>query len=232
MKFPNWLKLVWWGIALIGTLAFLIFRLDNIHAGHAQFADVVVFLVFICLWMLPLVAEVNMLGIHLKNEIEEIKREVASVRNSVDVRNSFSPQLIFPQPPSEEELPGLREEVRAAVSQALREAGSAATSTTSGNLSVSEAAHFLFGVRYNLELQLRRIYEENINDPRERYASVIAYLRLLVRSEVISPNLAHAIREVYSVCSAAIHGEDVSENQVQFVRDVAPELVAALEAVR
>lgn len=49
---------------------------------------------------------------------------------------------------------------------------------------------------------------------------------------MISPNLAHAVREVYSVCSAAIHGEDVSDNQVQFVRDVAPELLAALEAVR
>ncbi|WP_156824690.1 hypothetical protein [Thioalkalivibrio sp. ALJ15] len=121
MNFPNWLKLIWWGIALIGALAFLLFRLSDILVGQAQFADVIVFLVFIGLWILPLVAEVNILGIHLKNEIEEIKREVALVRNSVEVRNSFNPQVIVPPPPSEDELPDLREEVRTAVSQAFRE---------------------------------------------------------------------------------------------------------------
>jgi hypothetical protein len=39
------------------------------------------------------------------------------------------------------------------------------------------------------------------------------------------------IREVYSVCSPAIHGEPITEAQVSFVRDVAPELIAALRAI-
>jgi hypothetical protein len=33
---------------------------------------------------------------------------------------------------------------------------------------------------------------------------------------------------VYSVCTPAIHGEDATPEQVRFVRDVAPGILAAL----
>ena len=61
MKLPNWLLITWWGIALIGILLFLTARLPDLQAGGATFADVVVFLVLIGLWVLPLVSEVNVL---------------------------------------------------------------------------------------------------------------------------------------------------------------------------
>ena len=53
----------------------------------------------------------------------------------------------------------------------------------------------------------------------------------LIINELIAPQMGNAIREVYSVCSPAIHGEEVSSAQVDFVRNTAPELIPALEVI-
>jgi hypothetical protein len=47
----------------------------------------------------------------------------------------------------------------------------------------------------------------------------------------MEPRLDHAIREVYAVCSPAIHGEPVTQAQIDFVKDVGPELIAALRSI-
>jgi hypothetical protein len=54
---------------------------------------------------------------------------------------------------------------------------------------------------------------------------------ILVKQELLHPSIANAIREIYSVCSPAIHGEPFTPAQVDFVREVAPEVVGALDEV-
>jgi hypothetical protein len=56
--------------------------------------------------------------------------------------------------------------------------------------------------------------------------------RALVQAGVIDPPLDHAIREVYSVSSAGVHAGDITANQVGFVREVGPQLIGALRAIR
>lgn len=55
--------------------------------------------------------------------------------------------------------------------------------------------------------------------------------RALAEEGFLDPDLVHAIREVYSVASAAIHGEPVSEAKVDFVRDVEGQLLSALRTL-
>ncbi len=57
-------------------------------------------------------------------------------------------------------------------------------------------------------------------------------LDVLIQAEIVDSELARAIRQVYAVCSPAIHGEDVSQTKVNFVREVAPELQATLRKLR
>jgi len=52
-----------------------------------------------------------------------------------------------------------------------------------------------------------------------------------MKQELLHPNIANAIREVYSVCSPAIHGEPVTVAQVNFVRDVTPQIIEALTEI-
>ncbi len=55
--------------------------------------------------------------------------------------------------------------------------------------------------------------------------------RNLAESEAIPRDFVHAIKEVYNVCSPAIHGEEVTEQQVAFVKDLAPKIVATLRKI-
>jgi hypothetical protein len=54
---------------------------------------------------------------------------------------------------------------------------------------------------------------------------------VLVQNELLQPRFAHAIREIYSVCSPAIHGEPVTDAQISFVQDVAKEVIDALSEI-
>ncbi len=54
---------------------------------------------------------------------------------------------------------------------------------------------------------------------------------MLAEEQLIDSALIGVIREVYSVTSPAIHGDEVSNAQVAFVKDVAPDLTAASRSV-
>jgi hypothetical protein len=104
-------------------------------------------------------------------------------------------------------------------------------------LAAPDSVAFLFAARYNIELELRRIAEgrqivSGTTPLSRRIVPVFQLTRHLSESELIEPRLAVAIREVCSVCSPAIHGEPVTEAQISFVKEVAPELVAALRTIQ
>lgn len=56
--------------------------------------------------------------------------------------------------------------------------------------------------------------------------------KILVDSGALSPELGRAIWQVSAVCTKAVHADPISPAQVKFVRDVAPELVSALRAIK
>lgn len=238
MHIPNWLKIVWW-LAIVGTLTFFLReRLPDLLSGTAAAADVAVFGVWMALLLAPLFSEVTLLGITLKNEIEELKGHIAAqisdvradVRNAVDIRATVSPTFNMPSPPADAKLPAIEAQVKAAVAAAFAEQGKVASS--SGSFAVSDDVGYLFATRYHLETELRRLATgREVGIAVKRALPTHLLTRSLVESGLLDPRLGNAIREVYSVCSPAIHGESISEAQVAFVRDVAPELISALRSI-
>ena len=93
---------------------------------------------------------------------------------------------------------------------------------------VPAETQFLFSVRYGLDKEIRRIAEKRLLGARAPTYRVVSEL---VKSEQISPALGNAMTDVYRVCSPAIHGDSPTEAQVAFVRQVAPQLIAALKAI-
>ena len=95
-----------------------------------------------------------------------------------------------------------------------------------------EGVSYLFSTRFNLETELRRIASgHGLGIERQRVLPVHLLIRSAVESGLLSAKLGEAIRGVFSVCTPAIHGETVTPAQVDFVRDVAPELILALRAI-
>lgn len=239
MKLPNWLKIVWW-VFLTGLLtAYLYKRYPQLAIGQAVPADIVVFVIWVALLLAPLFSEVSLLGITLKQQVDELKTFVfsqindvrAEVRSAVDVRATFSPQFNIPAPAADSQLPEIERRIKVAVSDALASHGLQAPPAPA-QVAVPQDVSFLFATRYNLEKELRRIGEaRQFNGESRRPAPAIHLARALVQAELLEPRLSHAIREVYSVCSPAIHGEPVTEAQMAFVRDVGPELIGALRAI-
>jgi len=197
-------------------------------AGHAAPVDIFFFAVWVALMLIPLFQEVSFLGVKFKQEVEALKSFVAAqvgdirseVRNAVDVRTTFSPHITIPAPVSDAQLPELEAKIKSAVSEALSAHGLKAGSTSRPTIEAPDDVTFLFATRYAIEKELRRIASGRLKVPNNRPMPIVRLGRALVEAEVLEPRLENAIREAYAVCSPAIHGEPVTQAQINFVRDV------------
>jgi hypothetical protein len=238
VRLPNWLKIVWWIVLLLGTTLFLAQRYADLANGDASPVDVVVILVWLALMLVPIFQEVTLWGLTLKQQIdtlkEQVSRDVASlradVRSAIDVRNTFNPQITVPMTTLDTQLPDLERIAKAAARDVIREHG--AFPVLEKPTQLPEDVEYLFSVRYNLEREVLRISaSRGLSEFGPRVVGVVQLLRLLTKADLISPDLERTIREVYAICSAAIHGQDVTSAKVAFVRDIADDLLAALRAL-
>lgn len=141
--------------------------------------------------------------------------------------------MTFPHSaPPDDQLPGLEQRIRAAVSEAIQEEGITSSHPfVPDNFQVDNDTEFLFRTRHTIEKKLRNIASSFTDLPQRRAVPIHNLSNMLVNEELLNPKIAHAIREIYSVCSPAIHGEQVTSAQVNFVRDVAPQVVGALNEI-
>ena len=242
MKLPDKFKICWWGL-LVALTGFYIFkRYPKLIDGTALPFDIIVFLVWVALCLIPLYEEVSLFGIKLKKEIEAIKSHVdnqiesikTDIRNSIDIRSNFNPNIYFSAPPPpDSELPAIEGRIREAVGAAFREHGLEQKTPPKSAISVDDDTQFLILARFNLEKELRRIWYENFQAiPDNRGPIPISRMvNSMIEREMIDSKLAKAISDVYAVCSPAMHGEPVTRAQVAFVRDVAPALINMLRKI-
>lgn len=242
MKLPNWLKIVWW-LTLLTSITFVLSkRYDNFINGTSTPMDIFVFLIWVALLLFPLFQEVSFFGIKLTKEIDSFKNEVreqilnlrSEIQNSIQIRTQINPQFNFGPPPSDSQLPTIEKHVRKVIQETLSKHGIQAP----GDLSVIEEqvpdnVQFLFLVRNQLEKEVKRLFRLHIAEiGEEQYVPISQILKILVKNEVIDLDLAGAIREVYKVCSPAIHGESFTEIQVNFIKDIGPKLITSLKALK
>jgi ribosomal protein L20 len=241
MKLPNWAKLLWWLFLLLIITSFLLKRYLALASGSGTPVDVFIFIIWVVLFLLPLFQEMSFFGFTFKKEIEAIKSEVkeqvasirSEIRSNVSVRSEISQQFMYPPPVPDSRLPELEERVRSAVEEALRRYGMSSLRESTRQIAVGDDVTFLFWARYSIEREMRRIWFERFDKDSHRHSVLVnRIIQTLVDTQLIDPALARATREVYLVCSPAIHGEEVTPAQVAFVRNVAPGLITALKAIQ
>lgn len=225
------------GLLLAGVSSILYMRLPAITSGTSAPVDVVLFLLWVALFLAPIFSEINLFGIQLKHEVKALKEEVSGlrndIRNSVDVRTQINPTFHVPLPPPDSQLPALEARLRSVMVDVLREHGVERPQQRVDIPSVSDDVALLFNARYHVERELRRIAAERLPlEEGRRPLPVFHIARVLSSQGLLDPRLAHAVREVYVVASPAIHGEPVSDAKVAFVREITPELISTLKAIR
>lgn len=236
VKFSPGFRIAYW-LGLIAVLTwFLTMRIGDAVAGQATVADTFVFAIWVALLLAPLFSEVEFFGVKLKQEVEkakdEIKREIVSLKtditSAIEVRTNVSPN-IYLAPPPDAQLPSLEVQIKRVLEKL--EAARGPQPQAAGIELPDHDVIFLMTIRRDIEVELRRIVRERQLPTGDRPLAGIQLSRLLAQSEVVDPDLLRAIREVYAVCSPAVHGEPVSPAKVAFVRDLAPSLIKTLRAI-
>lgn len=244
MEFSKTFKTIWWVILVISIGLYLYQRFDQLVIGKSVTADIVVFLVWVALCLGPLFKEIELPGIKLKQEIKDLKnnveKELSSIRNKLrvnsDIRSNVSPSFWVGSPPPDANLPNIESNIKKVIEETLQSYGHSTNTEKPTALNVDQDVTFLFQARHNIEKELRYIisqFENSIavSTIQRRFMPLHKMLSYLTTNEIISTNLAGAVKEIYSVCSPAIHGEDVSEAKIAFVKDTAPEVIGTLRAI-
>lgn len=234
MKLPSWFRLAWWAAMLLVFGFVVAKRLPEYTRETATTADLAVLGVLIALLMVPIFGEISIFGVSLKQSVEGLKNEVAGlrteVRNSIAVNTHISPILYMPEAPPDTQLPAIEERTLSAVSELLTGAG--AQSDLGALKPLDDNLAIFFNARYRIEAELRRIWAAfSAGDPQSKTLPTLRIANSLAQEGVIGWELAAVLRDVYRVVSPAVHGEPITEAQVDFVQRTAPGVIAVLEGI-
>ena len=233
MKNSENFKMFWWGLLVIVIGYYLLGRYPELVKGNPSYFDVVVFVIWIGVCLAPIFQEMDIFGVKLKQQIEELKKDVGhqlsilktEVKSSIEVSSAYSNQIYLQTggiPPKDSEIPDLSEQIQ----QTLKEMGITATQATQDDYGVDPIHIEMFKVRLAFENLLRK-YTDIDNEQRRRY-SVTMILYNLRKYENISKQILTGVMEVISICNYAVHGEELTDTQINFVRNSAPGLLKAL----
>lgn len=92
----------------------------------------------------------------------------------------------------------------------------------------SDFAQKMMFVRYEIENQLRRLWEIRYESPPKQFM-IRHVIRQLTEDGTLSQSLANTTLEVYVICSHVVHGDRISESQTNFVRDRESTLITTLK---
>jgi hypothetical protein len=241
LKLSNWFKIPWWILITAFTGYVFYSRWSYISEGKSAPVDVFIFLVLVALLLAPIFQEISLFGLKFKQEVDKLKEHVSTqlatfkadiqtvISNSVNTNVTVSSGT----PPTDDQLPKIEERIRETLREYLGEPRvPPIRESVSDLLTIDDKTQFLFQTRYLIEKNLREITAA-LGIPLGKMLIPISKLTsMLINQELLNPKIAHAIREVYSVCSPAIHGEEYTDAQFDFVRDLGPEIIRSLEKLR
>jgi len=241
MEFTKNFRAFWWVVLVFCISYYLCGRYPQLQAGEPTWFDALAFMVWVTLAIGPFFKEMEIFGFKFKQEVEKLKEhvssELASIRTTIqttsDNRQTMNPQFLFGYPPPpDSQLSNIQEQIKSSIHSAMSKFGVPTVTTKAPPVeTLPTDIEFLFRARLGIEKELRKIQRFVSQSEARRPEPIFRIVDTLIRGELISQEIGHAIREVYSVCSPAIHGEDVTPAQVEFVKNTAPELISALKSL-
>ena len=232
----------WWTLWLLFTIL-LYSRRNQLFTSQINEIDIAVFAVWIIIMLLPLVSEVSVFGVSLKKEIKEFKDDVKSeikdlkisIQNvALNARMTQNVYQAYPNTSPEQILDRFENNIRDIIRseyQNLHLDTMNLDLQNLGDVQTEQELIYLFRIRYNLEKAIRRIALNYLSEESVKNRPITFILNNLRRTNIIDPRMIISIREVYAIASKAIHGEQITEKQIAFVRDVSQNLLNYLSSI-
>ena len=246
MKFKemvvSYLKQKWWYLVLLilSTLYVFYYKYDIYQLKELNTVNLI-FIIWVVLLLLPLFSEMEIFGIKLKKEVIKAKAEVKenlndirmqimdlkisnSNTNTINVRNGFLP--------TEQKLKELIEEFKTNSNSNDDNSGEVSSTPKTGiksddkvptkfDLEIAEESIYLFKVRVMLEKSLTDLCEKTDYNGRK---SMYEMIRHLNRYELINGKTVELINQITKIANRGVHGEIVSKEYIDFIKQVFPEL--------
>lgn len=228
MKFPQWIKIGLWLLTFISISLFIfIVRRVVIFSGTPTALDIIVVVLWAALLVAPVFTEVDILGIKLKNEIEKLKNDFTNqflmLRSDIHNQIGINVTQVMSTQVTDNEMDEGKKLIKKRLKDLKQKPQEIKPILPSG---VQE----LFSIRYEIEKTVNQIWESKFQGETQRYISISKKLQAFTDSEIITPKLRELIRDVYIICSRAIHGFTPNVKQIEFVKDVYPGLIGLLNA--
>jgi hypothetical protein len=240
MKNTENFKTAWWGILVVVIGFYLFERFDQLVAGKPSYLDALVFLVWVGVCLAPIFQEMDIFGLKLKQQVEDLKKEMnyqlsilkTEIKSSIDISSANQNHISVnaaAEPAKDSDIPHIQQEVN----RILKQKGIIEASP-SELPSVNEVSVELFKVRLAFEKLVAEYTQNNkpvlSSNGRRQVFALGRVLNELRRISPISPDVLGGVSEIISICNYGIHGEIPSENQLNFVRESSGKLYKALDS--
>jgi hypothetical protein len=228
MKLYNNFKIALWIILLLSVSSLLVFRYSAIAAGTSSTSDIFILLFWIVLMLAPIFRDINMFGPRLKQSIESLKDQVQNLMFTVQSQTQSVNINNYPIPPSDNEIAQRQKEVEEVLGK-----GVSIRSLQDDSIPENPELNYLFNLRRSIETELRRIESIRLGfDWDYRRFSFSQIIQRFVQADLMPLGLAAAIRDIYAICTAAIHGEQMSPKQIAYAKEIGPQIVLALKRIQ
>lgn len=230
----KWKKTLWWGFLLLIFSNYLRINETRIFENNLAQIDYIILIIWFILLLLPLLSEIDIAGIKIKKEIDSLKTELkeqiitlrSDIHNSTNINTNFYSGT--PLPPPDEKLKQIEDKFSALIEsvKAKLDAGKDDELTN-----IPDRNKFLFGIRFSLEKELRRIQKERLDIiDVKRPDSFIQIVRSLQRNELIDNKITSLIINLNSICNQAIHtDEKITDEQYSFAKSFFPVIMDSLK---
>ena len=230
----TYIKRKWWYILLlVSSTWFVCFHRVTIFSMELdKFTPTnLVFILWLILLILPLFSELEFLGIKLKKEVEkatsEVKDSISDLKiqlvqfqasNSVANHIQFGDNIL----PTEEKLDELLRSVHALQNNVSNNEEYVPINRKDD----MDKSMYLFKIRLGIETSVSELTEKLGYGNK---MPLMKMIQLLYQSEVIDRVTSDLISQVVKIANRGVHGEIVSDEYVNFVKEVYPEIQRQLK---
>ncbi len=227
MKLNSTLKIAAWIILLLSVSSLFALRYSAIAAGTSSTTDAFILLLWIGLMLAPAIQDANPFGLELKQRIESLRDQVQHLMFTVQSQTQSVNINNYPIPPSDSEVTERQREAEEILGKGLL-----TRSLQDDSIPQDPELNNLFNLRRSIEAELRRIESTRFGfDWNYRRLDFVPITQRLVDARLLPPKIAAAMTDIYAICSAAIHDEEMSPKQIAYAREVGPQIVLALKGI-
>ena len=217
----------WWYFILLIISSIYVYQYRyEIYCLESINALGIVFGIWLFLLLFPLISELEFLGVKIKKEVDkatkevkedvgEIKKQIAYIQQNNSINNY---NYMYGTVPTKDEIKDIKKTDD-------RLSSSTVDKTTND---AEDDSIYLFKTRLNIESSLRRICDKIGIGQRQ---SIRTMLSELIRKELLDYETGNLIMKVTSIANRGVHGEIVSDEYIEYVKDKMPQITDQLNSI-